>query len=120
MAKRLMDEARATFRIHHYSHRTEEQFLKWMRRYILFHGNRHPREMGADEIQAFLNDLANVGKVSASTQNQALSALLFLYKKVLRIELPYLGKIVRAKHLRHLRAIEHDWLAWRKPAARSG
>lgn len=97
MAKRLMDEARDAFRIHHYSHRTEEQYLKWMRRYILFHGERHPQEMGADEIQAFLNDLANVGKVSASTQNQALSTLLFLYKNVLRIESPYPGNIMRAK-----------------------
>lgn len=97
MAKRLMDEARKVFRAHHYSYRTEVTYLKWIRRYIKYHGNRSPRELGPDEIQGFLSDLAERRHVSASTQNQALSALLFLYKKILRIDLPWLEDIVRAK-----------------------
>jgi len=92
-----MDEVRDTLRLHHYSFRTEESYLKWIRRFILFHDKRHPREMGATEIQSFLSDLAVRGRVAASTQNQALSAILFLYKKVLQFELPYLDHIVRAK-----------------------
>jgi integron integrase len=97
MAKMLMDEVRKSFRLHHYSYRTEETYLQWIRRYIIFHEKRHPREMGAEEIQRFLSDLATRGRVSASTQNQALSALLFMYKKVLEIDLPWLDDIVRAK-----------------------
>jgi len=97
MARRLMDEAREVFRTHHYSYRTEVTYLKWIKRYIKYHGNSPPREMGPTEIEAFLNDLANVGQVSASTQNQALSAILFLYKKILKIDLPWLDNIVRAK-----------------------
>jgi len=72
MAKKLMDEARAAFRAAYYSHRTEEQYLNWMRRFILFHGKRHPREMGAEEIQQFLNHLATEGKVSASRSGHRL------------------------------------------------
>ena len=97
MARRLMDEAREVFRTHHYSYRTEVTYLKWIKRYIKYHGNCPPREMGPTEIQAFINDLANVGRVSASTQNQALSAILFLYKKILNIDLPWLDDIVRAQ-----------------------
>lgn len=97
MAKRLMEEARNVFRAHHYSYRTEVTYLKWIKRFINYHGNRPPRELGPAEIQAFLTDLATRGKVSASTQNQALSALLFLYKKVLKIDLPFLDEIIRAK-----------------------
>lgn len=97
MARMLMDEVRNVFRLHHYSYRTEESYSQWIRRFILFNGKRHPREMGADEIQNFLSDLATRGRVSASTQNQALSALLFLYKKVLQVDLPWLDEIVRAK-----------------------
>lgn len=97
MAKKLMDEVKRSFRLHHYSFRTEESYVKWIRRFINFHGMRHPRDMGAVEIQTFLSDLASRGHVSASTQNQALSALLFLYKKVLLIELPWMDEIVRAK-----------------------
>ncbi len=92
-----MDEVREVFRLHHYSYRTEESYIKWIRRFILFYNKRHPREMGAEEIQGFLTDLAVRGRVSASTQNQALSALLFLYQKVLRMDLPWLDDIVRAK-----------------------
>lgn len=97
MAKKLMDEVKRSFRLHHYSFRTEESYVKWIRRFIIFHGMRHPRDMGAVEIQTFLSDLASRRHVSASTQNQALSALLFLYKKVLLIELPWMDGIIRAK-----------------------
>lgn len=92
-----MDEAREVFRTLHYSYRTEVTYLKWIKRFIKYHGNRHPRDLGPAEIQRFLTDLATVSRVSASTQNQALSALLFLYKKILLIELPFLDEIVRAK-----------------------
>ncbi len=81
---RLMDQVHEVLRAHHYSIRTEESYLQWIKRYILFHGKRHPREMGQQEIASFLTHLAVHGQVSASTQNQALSAILFLYKKVLR------------------------------------
>lgn len=97
MARKLMDEVRKTFRIHHYSYRAEESYIKWIKRFILFHGKRHPREMGAQEVQQFLTDLAVRGNVSASTQNQSLSALLFLYQKVLELDLPWMDDIVRAK-----------------------
>ena len=88
MAKKLMEEVQNTLRLHHYSYRTEETYIQWIRRFILFHGKHHPREMGAADIQKFLSDLAVRGRVSASTQNQALSAILFLYQKVLQIDLP--------------------------------
>ncbi len=97
MAKKLMAVVRGTLRTHHYSYRTEETYLKRIHRFILFNGKRHPREMGAGEIQNFLSDLAVRGNVSASTQNQALSSILFLYKKVLQIDLPWMDDIVRAK-----------------------
>ena len=97
MAKKLMDEVRSTFRTHHYSYRTEQSYISWIRRFILFNSKRHPREMGADEVQRFLSDLAVRGNVAASTQNQALSAILFLYQKVLRVKLPWLDEVVRAK-----------------------
>jgi len=97
MAKRLIEEARDVFRAHHYSYRTEVTYIKWIKRFIKYHGNRPPRELGPAEIQAFLTDLATRGRVSASTQNQALSSLLFLYKKILKIDLPFLDEIVRAK-----------------------
>ena len=92
-----MEEVRNTLRHHHYSYRTEETYIQWIRRFILFHGKRHPRETGAAEIQEFLSDLAVRGRVSASTQNQALSAILFLYQKVLQTNLPWMDDIVRAK-----------------------
>lgn len=97
MAKKLMEEVKNTLRVHHYSYRTEETYIQWIRRFILFNGGRHPRQMGAEEIQNFLSDLATRGQVSASTQNQAPSAILFLYQMVLQVDLPWLGEIVRAK-----------------------
>jgi integron integrase len=77
--------------------RTERQYVQWARRFILFHGKRHPAEMGAREVEAFLTHLAVAGKVAAATQNQALSALLFLYREVLGQDLPWLDEVVRAK-----------------------
>lgn len=101
-APRLLDQVRDRIRAKHYSIRTEEQYVRWIRRFILFHGKRHPREMGAPEMEAFLTDLAVTGKVAAATQNQALSALLFLYREVLQIELPWLENVVRAKPSKRL------------------
>lgn len=99
---RLLDELRDHLRTLHYSYRTEQQYLFWVRRFILFHGKRHPADMAAAEIEAFLTHLAVERQVAASTQNQALAALLFLYQKVLRVELPWLDGIVRAKQSRFL------------------
>jgi site-specific recombinase XerD len=88
---------RAALQARHYSKRTARAYLAWIRRFILFHGKRHPNDMGGEEISAFLSDLASVGKVSSSTQNQALAALLFLYQQVLGRELEWLGDLVHAK-----------------------
>ena len=95
--KRLLDVVREKLRLKHYSIRTEVQYIQWVRRFVQFHGKRHPREMGAVEVTAFLTDLAVRGDVAASTQNQALSALLFLYREVLETDLPWLNEVVRAK-----------------------
>lgn len=94
---RLLDQVRDQIRLKHYSIRTERVYCEWVKRYIRFHKYRHPLEMGAAEVEAFLSDLAVRRDVSASTQNQALAALLFLYKQVLKQELPWLGEVVRAK-----------------------
>lgn len=99
---RLLDRVRSTLRTRHYSRRTEEAYVAWIRRYIIFHGKRHPAEMGAPEITGFLSWLAVDGHVAASTQNQALSALLFLYQEVLDLEVPWLNDIVRAKRPQRL------------------
>ena len=88
---------REKIRIRHYSIRTEKAYIDWTKRYILFHNKRHPNEMGAPEIETFLTHLAMDRKVASSTQNQALSALLFLYKEVLETELPWLNNVKRAK-----------------------
>src|SRR5206468_9488655 len=81
---KLLDQVRDVIRRKHFSIRTEQSYVDWIKRYILFHGKRHPNEMAETEITAFLTHLARVGKVAASTQNQALSALLFLYREVLQ------------------------------------
>lgn len=94
---RLLDQVRGKLRAKHYSYRTEQQYLGWIRRFILYHGKRHPREMSQREVEHFLSYLAAGRRVSASTQNQALSAILFLYRQVLEIELPWLENVVRAK-----------------------
>jgi len=84
---KLLDRVRQKIRYLHYSNKTEQAYSQWIRRYILFHGKRHPNEMGGEEISSFLNHLVNKENVSASTQNQALTALIFLYKQVLNIDL---------------------------------
>jgi integron integrase len=94
---RLLEVVRDTLRRLHYSYRTEKTYLYWIRYFILWSGKRHPREMGAPEVTAYLNFLARERKVAAATQNQALSALLFLYGKVLGISLPWLDDLERAK-----------------------
>ncbi len=102
---RLLDQVRDRLRLRHYSYRTEQQYVAWIRRFVLFHGKRHPRLMGAAQVEAFLNDLAVRQKVSASTQNQALAALLFLYREVLKQDLPWLRHLVHAKKPRRLPAV---------------
>lgn len=94
---KLLDQVAAKLRVNHYSLRTEKVYLDWIRRYILYHGKRHPTEMGAAEVEAFLTHLAVARHVSASTQNQAKSALLYLYKEVLGSELPWLDNVTQAK-----------------------
>ena len=94
---KLLDRVRAVARVRHLSLRTEQAYSDWIRRFVLFHQKRHPEQMGAEEIRLFLSYLAVEGRVSASTQNVALCALLFLYRDVLGIELPYVRGIQRAK-----------------------
>lgn len=94
---RLLERLRIHLRTQHYSLRTEEAYLNWVRRFILYHNKRHPQEMGSVEVGAFLSHLAVERQVSASTQNQAKSAILYLYKRVLGIDLPWLDEVVQAK-----------------------
>jgi integron integrase len=96
-APRLLDRVRQAARLKHYSIRTEEAYVSWVRRYVRFHGTRHPQEMGMQEVESFLTDLAVHKRVAASTQNQALSALLFLYSEVLQQPLEGPLQSVRAK-----------------------
>jgi integron integrase len=92
----LFEVAREKIRTRHLAYRTEQAYLHWIRRYVKFHNRRHPREMGSPEVEAFLTYLAVDAKVGASTQNQALQALLFLYRHVLGVELPWLENVTRA------------------------
>ncbi len=101
-SKKLLDVVKEALRIRHYSYRTEQAYCDWIKRYILFHHKSHPRDMGAPEVEAFLNHLATEGHVAASTQNQALAALLFLYKQVLHQELETELELVRAKRPQRL------------------
>jgi integron integrase len=94
---KLLDQVRDVIRRKHFSIRTEQVYVDWIRRFILFHNKRHPADMAEAEVTDFLTHLARDGKVAASTQNQALSALLFLYKEVLKQEIGWLGKVERAK-----------------------
>jgi integron integrase len=94
---RLLDQLRESLRVRHYSLRTEDSYVDWVRRFILFHGKRHPKGLGAPEVQAFLTHLAVERRVSPSTQNQAKGALLFLYRHVLAVDLPWLSEVVQAK-----------------------
>ena len=99
---KLLDQVRQQIRLRNYSIRTERVYAEWIKRFIRFHAYRHPAEMGAAEIEAYLSHLAVKRDVSASTQNQALAALLFLYKQVLKQELPWLDNVVRAKRPQHM------------------
>lgn len=94
---KLLDQVRERIRLKHYSIRTEKTYLAWIRRFILFHDKRHPRDLGKSEVEAFLTHLAVERHVAASTQNQALNAILFLYKEVLNIELAWMDDVVRVK-----------------------
>ena len=93
-----LDQVREVLRLRHYSIRTEESYTRWIREFIIFHGKRHPLEMGETEVTTFLSYLATVRKVAASTQNQALSAILFLYKDVLNRPLAWHGQVERARN----------------------
>jgi len=99
---KLLDQVRAVIRTLHYSIRTEQAYVDWTRRFILFHNKRHPRDMGKDEIEAFLTHLAVEGKVSASTQSQAKAALLFLFQKVLKMDVDWLKDVIAAKQPQRL------------------
>ena len=99
---RLIDQTRNVLRLFHYSIRTEENYIQWIKRFIFFHNKRHPNEMGEKEIRSFLTHLAVDKHVSASTQNQALSAILFLYKRVLESDLDWIDDVVRAKRPKRL------------------
>lgn len=94
---KLLDQVRAKIRLKHYSIRTKQAYTEWIKRYILHFGKRHPRDLGASEVEQFLTHLAVNGKVAASTQNQAKAALLFLYREVLAMELPWLDNVEQAK-----------------------
>jgi integron integrase len=96
-APRLLEQVRERIRYKHYSIHTERVYVEWVKRFVLFHKKRHPRDMGAGEVEAFLSHLANEGNVAAATHQQALSALLFLYKEVLGVALPWLDEIGRPK-----------------------
>jgi len=99
---KLLDRVRREIRVRHLARSTEKLYVNWIRRFILFHGKRHPAEMGKAEVSAFLTHLAVDGNVSSSTQNQALSALLFLYREVLEEEFGWLDDVVRAKRQGHV------------------
>ncbi len=102
---KLLDQVRSAIRSRHYSQSTEKTYVHWIRRFILFHGKCHPIDMGEAEVSRFLNHLAEERRVSASTQNQALSAILFLYRHVLGRELEWLDDLVRAKPSERVRVV---------------
>jgi len=98
----LLEVTRERIRTRHLALRTEQAYLQWIRRYVAYHDRAHPRNLGAPAVEAFLSHLATERKVSASTQNQALQALLFLYRHVLSIDLPWLANVTRAQRPLHL------------------
>ena len=104
----------------HYSIHTEDAYVGWIKRFIFFHGKRHPREMGGPEVQAFLSDLAVRGEVSASTQNQALNSLVFLYSEVLHQELGWMNELVRAKRPKRVPTVMSKQEVQRVLAAMTG
>jgi integron integrase len=95
--QQVLDPVRAKIRVKHYSIRTEQAYVEWIKRYVWFHGKRHPSGLGAIDVEKFLSHLVSDRDVSAATQNQAQSALLFLYREVLGVELPWLDDVIRAK-----------------------
>lgn len=106
---KLLDQVRGKIRLKHYSIRTEQAYVDWIKRFILHFGKRHPRDLGAGEVEQFLTHLAVAGNVAASTQNQAKSALLFLYREVLETELPWLDNVERARAPKRLPVVlTHD------------
>jgi integron integrase len=111
--KKLLDQVSDAIRLKHYSYRTEQTYIDWIKRYILFHNKRHPKDMGFQEIQTYLSHLASEKKVAASTQNQALSAILFLYRHVLNQEIEFPTDIVRAEKSKTLPTVltHHEALA---------
>lgn len=117
---KLLAEVRRVLRFKHYSLRTEQAYVDWIKRFVRHHGTRHPREMAAAEVRAFLSHLATERDVAASTQNQALSALLFLYKEVLGVELGWLGEVERARRPQRLPVVLSREEARRLLAAMSG
>lgn len=104
---RLLDAVRAQIRVRHYSFRTQKAYVDWIVRYINFHGREHPRNLGGEEVRAFLSHLATDLQVSPATQAQALAALLFLYKRVLNIDLPWIDDVVRARRPKRLPTVLH-------------
>ena len=100
--QKLLDRVRSAIRLRHYSPRTEEAYVGWIRRFVIFHHKRHPTEMGDEEVRQFLSDLAEKRNVSASTQNQALNALVFLYREVLQLPLGKMEPFVRPKRPKNL------------------
>jgi len=103
--KKLLEQLKDVIRLKHYSYRTEQAYVDWVKRFILFHGKRHPKEMGANEAAHFLKHLAIQRKVSASTQNQAFNAILFLYKHVLKMDIGEIKNVPRAQRSQHLPAV---------------
>ena len=99
---KLLNDVRNKLRVHHYALKTEKTYVQWIKRFILFHNKTHSLKMGKVEVEAFLTWLAVKRKVAPSTQNQALQAILFLYRKVLEIELPWLDDVVRVKQKRRI------------------
>lgn len=99
---KLLDRVKIAIRAKHYSIRTEQAYVNWIKKFVLFHNKRHPKELGASDINQFLSHLANNDNVAASTQNQALCALLFLYKEVLALEIGDIGDVIRAKKPKRL------------------
>jgi len=122
-APKLLDRVREAIQLRHYSRRTEQAYVGWVQRFVRFHGMRHPEEMGTEEIEEFLSHLATRGKVAASTQNQALNALVFLYRNVLGQPFPDLEHVVRAKRPRRLPVVltreetQYLLVALRSPAS---
>jgi len=106
---RLLEQVKNAIQIRHYSIRTEQAYIRWIKNYIYFHNKKHPREMGDEEITAYLSHLASTKNVSAATQNQALNALVFLYRKVLEIDVGCFKELVRAKNSKRIPVVlSHD------------